>query len=206
MDFFITHIHSTLNDPVLFFSIAFVALLFFGEPVILSIALLSATTPFITPEALIVLAITTAVVAECFWFFVSTSFFAKRALKKNAVAKGFHELQFLREKFNVRHPLALLFVTRPFTGLTVIAIILLGKEGVPWGRFVLYSTIVNVFWTPIVIGIGYATGKGYTWALTLFEGIHFGLGTILVLLVIVFFVYKYATQRLTHIAFDLGER
>lgn len=205
MDIILTFAEQTLADPLLFWSLSFVALLFFGEPIILSIALISATTHFISPSILIGLAILSAIIAEYFWFAIGKVAFSKPFVRKRFFEHGIEELTLLRKKLHVAHPLALLFVTRPFTGLTIVAILLLGREGVRTGRFLLYSCIVNIFWTPVVVGIGYTAGMGYTWAVTLFETVHVGLGTLLVIVLIVFIGYKYLTQKLTRIALDTGE-
>lgn len=178
------------QDPFIFFTISFFALLFLGEPAILSIALLSSTQQFITPLSLIVLALITAVIAELFWFLLGryTASFTLGNISR--FTEGYVTLRSLIKKLHVDKPMPLLFVTRPFTGLTIVAIIYLARTGLSTRKFALYSLLVNAFWTPIVVGIGVATGNGYARFLALFDGIYMKISITILFIIVIMFMYK----------------
>ncbi len=172
----------------------FVLFLFFGEPIIIAAAFFMSSHQHQDWLTLGVLAFVSAIIAELFWFYSGRipylrSFFLN---KKMTTIKTFIE------KIHLHKPLPLLFVTRLFTGLTIFAIIHLSTQGLSVRKFIVYSIIVNAFWTPLVVTIGYTAGLGYTYALNILNDVHRVSMLVLATALTVYLIYHMLNRHLLH--------
>lgn len=186
MDYLVASLSLLTTEPILFYSVLFLSFLFFGEPIVLSISLLASTTNLFSLSTLLIFAFVSALVAETFWFYVGRF----ESVRKIFLTKNALKIEGLIIKFHINKPLVLLFTTRMFTGLTIAAIIYLGTKKISFRYFLLYSFIVNAFWTPVVVLIGYLTGHGYNYALTIFNNIHIAAGIVITTLLIIYLIFR----------------
>lgn len=186
---------SVLQDPVQFYFIGFFVMLFVGEPLVLVISFLSATAGILSLPYILIIAYTSAIIGELFWFLVGRSRLLSRFKNIQGASTISVDIKKMIQMSHLDTPIRLLFATRLFTGLTVAAVLYLGSSGLSTARFIRSILLVNIFWTPLMVGIGYGAGKGYTVVATLYEGIHFSTEIGLLILVLCYVVYKCASRK-----------
>lgn len=186
MDSIISLFEALVTTPLYFYIAASFCLLFFGEPVIIAVAFIAASYNLFPVWILGVIAFITAVIAEFFWYAIGRF----SAVQKFFLHPRAEEVVSLMRRFHIHRPLPLLFVTRLFTGLTIVAIIYLSARGVKFTSFIMYSIMVNAFWTPVVVSVGYLAGKGYVLALTILNNVHVALTLSFVILLCTYIAYR----------------
>ncbi len=193
MEVILEHLVVITGNTYLFFSLTFLLLLFLGEPFVLGVAFFSTTHSIFSLPEILVLAYTSALIGELFWFSIARKpFFDFIASKKT-----YQEVEKLTHLSRMNTPLRLLFFTRFITGLTIVAIVYLSKKGVSYPTFIKNVLLINLFWTPLVVGIGYSAGKGYTLALHIFEDAKFAITCTILLLIGIYLVYRFIGKKLT---------
>ncbi len=186
---------SVLQDPMQFYFVGFVTMLFAGEPIVLIVAFLSATVGTLNFHDVLIIAYISAIIGEIFWFLVGRTRFLARFQNIPGVSTVSTDLKKMIQVSHLNTPVRLLFVTRLFTGLTIATILYLGRSELSAARFIRSILLVNLFWTPLVVGIGYGAGKGYTIATTLYEGVHFSTEIGLILLLICYAAYRFIFRK-----------
>jgi len=187
-----------INEPVLLTAVIFLLMLFLGEPIVLMLGFITATTGIINIYFIAGLAFLSAVVGEMFWFTTARLkqfSFLEQKLKRSSFNTHFHRLL---KVTHITTPLRILLTTRVFTGLTIAAIIYLSHTGVTKLRFLSYSFLVNLFWTPIILGVGYAAGTGYDWILNVYQDTHITLVFAIVISLAIYITYT----NLAHISLN----
>lgn len=178
------------QTPEILFFVLFLCMLFAGEPVILGIAFYAATTHFLPFWNIALLAFISSIVCELFWFVVGRTKIIESLNKKKFLSSFYSDLEHFSNTIKLSSPLRLLFSSRLISGLTIIVIIFLSKKDLTIRTFVWYSILVNSFWTPLVVGVGFAAGRGYNVALTTFEGARVLSWIGLLVLILMYTAYK----------------
>ncbi len=178
------------QTPEILFFVLFLCMLFAGEPVILGIAFYTATTHFLPFWNIALLAFISSIVCELFWFVVGRTKIIESLNKKKFLSSFYSDLEHFSNTIKLSSPLRLLFSSRLISGLTIIVIIFLSRKDLTIRTFIWYSILVNSFWTPIVVGIGFAAGRGYSVALTTFEGVRVLSWIGLLVLILMYIAYK----------------
>tara|TARA_B100002051_G_scaffold276684_2_gene326880 strand:+ start:8646 stop:9266 length:621 start_codon:yes stop_codon:yes gene_type:complete len=163
MDFEIINLLTELTaSPLRFFTLSFLFLLFAGEPVVLGFAFVSLKMQLLLVWQIILLSVVAAVLAELFWFSLARN----RLFQKCELGKKFpnlrNDLKILRSKSKLDNPLRLLFVSRMITGASLLVIVILSRQNLSFKKFLQYSVLVNIFWSTVIVGLGYAASLGYT--------------------------------------------
>lgn len=178
------------NNYVQFGLILFILFLFLGEPLIIAAAFFLSSHNYDNWLLLGGLAFISAIIAEFFWFYMGRI----PSIKSFFLTKGALTIESFIKKIHLHKPLPLLFFTRLFTGLTIIAIVYLSSQKIPIKKFAFCSIVVNAFWTPIVVAIGYMAGLGYTYALNILNDIHLVSAVFLVCILIFYLAYRVASR------------
>ncbi len=165
---------------------------FGGEPAVLALAFLS-VQQFIHPLTLGIVAFTTAICAESFWFLLGRSSFAKSITER--MTRSSRAIDFYKkiDRIENGHWFKILFIAHIFSGTTIVYILRLSRK-ISYTRFIIYCALVNIIWTPTVILIGWSAGKGFSILLTIFEGIHTVISISFVLLISGYIVYRLFTK------------
>lgn len=196
MDLIETYLLTLSQEPLLFFSIAFIVMLFAGEPFVLVLSFLVARTNIAPIYYLILMVYLTAIVGELFWFYIAKVNIFNKIKKPKFISRASNELKDLNFS-KLRHPLVMLALARVVTALTIVVIIYLSKKKLALKKFILYSMTVNVVWTTLIVGVGYSAGHGYTYALTVFQNTRIVALVSLVSFVLLYIFYKkYIQQRI----------
>jgi len=164
------------------FLATFLISLFGGEPLV---ALLAALSPVHIFELLIA-AFLSAVVAECFWFFIArTRLFS--FLQSNIVSK---HMSTYASKINIEKPFRQLFLSRFVTGLTIVLIIYMGRKQMPFSRFFISILAVNSIWTPAIVLLGILARKQFDIFYAAFESVQLSLALLLILVIVLHSLYR----------------
>lgn len=174
------------SNPTQLGIVLFILLLFLGEPLVLAVAFFASSHDYLDLQVVVVLTLISAIIAETFWFFIGRN----QRVRSLFLNQHVQTVETLMQKVHLNKPLPLLFSTRLFTGLTIVAIIYLSSKGISFKRFLLFSTIVNTFWTPIVVLTGYSAGLGFNYALNLFNDIHLVSSIFLLAVLALYILYR----------------
>ncbi len=196
MNFLNEYLVTLIHEPTLLILVGFVFMLFLGEPAVLAISFILATIQSFSIVSIIACAYGSAIIGEVFWFLLARSSLFD-SLKMKSTLPIFSPAQEEKiQRFRFTRPLELMFWTRMFSGLTIFAIIYISRKGLSGKRFVLYSLLVNAFWTPLVVGIGYWAGKGHQQILATYTHIHYSLEIGLVVVLLIYILYSYVVRKL----------
>lgn len=195
MEFLAGYLALLEQNSLMLFILTFVSLLFLGEPAVLGFAFFSATTNIFSFIELLTLVYISALIAESFWFFVGrvSTKSIQRSIRLATVRSDF---SIFIKKIGLNKPFRLLFYSRLFSGLSILVIIFLGRSNITLRTFILYSLIVNAFWSPVIVTIGFAAGKGYPHLLTIFEDIRTFFVIILLIAFLGYYGFKIAKCRI----------
>jgi len=89
-----------------------------------------------------------------------------------------------------------LFYTKFIYGLSIPALIYLGYKKVSYKKFALYNLGVEIIFVPIVILIGWFSGKGFTIARTIFKDIRIAIFLLIFFMIIFSLIRKWIDKRL----------
>ena len=189
MEFISGYISTLTHDPVTLFVTTFVCMLFMGEPIVLGFAFITATSGIFNFSEVLVLAYITAIIGELFWFSIGRFGTSDTLTRTSLISEKSTDFNTLINTFGLYKPIRLLFYSRLISGVAILVIIFLGRRGMSFYTFIRYSFIVNAFWTPIVVFVGYSAGKGYTLALTIFQDVRTVFLVAFVVFALVYFGY-----------------
>lgn len=104
------------------------------------------------------------------------------------------EIKFLR--YTKNNLFLTLFYTKFIYGLSIPALIYLGHKKTTYRRFALYNLFVEMVFVPIVVLIGWYSGKGFTLARTIFKDIRVAIFLLIILVIILTLIRKWMDQKL----------
>lgn len=175
--------------------VAFLSVLFGGEPAMLILSFLSGQGEF-HPLLVGAVGFATALLAEVFWFFLGreTSFdFLRNGFFSSRFRNGF--FQKIRGVLD-RKPFRSLFLARFISGITIPCIVYFGRRRMPIGRFVSYCLVINLFWTPTIVLVGWSAGRGFTLILDTFKNLQIALDVLFVFFLAGYFIYSFGKHAI----------
>lgn len=199
MNFIVEYLQTLTSEPLLLLLVAFILMLFVGEPVVLGVAFLTATTDLFPFLEILLIAFFTSVIGECFWFFLGQHTRFTHLSKTKSFSSLTQNAKTFTRKIGLGHPFRLLFYSRLISGLTIAVIMYVGEKGLPFKTFLRYIIITDLFWTTLVVTIGYLAGKGYGFLLTGFEELRLVVIIGLLVFLCVYLVYRHSTTILAKI-------
>ncbi len=175
------------------FFTTFLIFLVTGEPGVLalSFALSVSNSGKLPIIAVLIAAFLSAIIAESFWFFIAqtvisdriTNFFRKKMANHEKVVNW---LESMRDKTIF----TALFVSRFVSGFTIITLLYLGKRkkhyNLTYPKFLLMICVINLIWTPVVVAVGFLSGRGFTIFESIFKDVQIA---IILLVAIVVLLY-----------------
>ena len=184
------------NNHNWLFIVAFILVLFGGEPMVLTLSFLASTKDIFELWELIVIGFSTALLAEIFWFLLARSPWAKLLDKKYIESKVVSDFHNYFGKIERNRPLRLLFLTKFISGMQIFVIIYLSRKGLNFVLFLKYCIIVNLFWTPVVTLVGWSGGKGFTFLYDLFQNLHLVLGIVFLVVVVLYIASRFFRKEI----------
>jgi len=192
----ITILESLTFQPELFYLLSFIFLLFAGEPIVLGFTFIATTLGMISVWQIFIFAILAAVVAELFWFFIAKTKFFRNHKLTNQFPSISKDIEFLIKKTDLNSPLKLLFFSRLISGAALLVIIVLSQRGLKLKKFVLYSIIVNLFWSSIIVTAGYLAATGYKNIFGSFLSITNFFEISFAILLLSYLIYRFTVRKL----------
>lgn len=192
----VTILESLTANTELFFLLSFIFLLFAGEPIVLGFTFITTTLEMISVWNIFMFAFITAVLAELFWFFLArTKIFQKYKLGEifPTLAK---DMNYISHKSGIDSPLKLLFFSRFISGAAILVIIILSQKGIAVRKFFYYSIIVNLFWSTLIVTLGYYAALGYHEILMAFAGFAHVIEISLAVLLTIYLLYRLGSRAL----------
>ena len=189
-----------LANPEYIGAIAFILILLGGEPVVLALSFIAATYNILSLPTIMLMGFSTALLAEIFWFLFARSPWINLFGTRYGESRILQDFHYYFGKLERNKPFRLLFFTRFISGLTIMVIIYLSRRKIPFLTFLRYCLLVNLFWTPVVVFIGWGGGKGFTFLFEIVNNIHYALFIIFLLAVILYLINhsfrKYLLKKL----------
>lgn len=186
---------ATSGQSYTLIALIFVLMFFVGEPVVLILAFLAATYNILTFTTIILITFLSAVAGELFWWYAGRTPLVRRIAETTILSKIANNIPRSLRTISEKSPLRLLLTARLFTGVTIAAILYLSQKKISTIQFIGYSIVVNAFWTPIVVSLGFAAGKGHKVALDTYQAVEYSLSIGLVILIVLYIIFKYTTHK-----------
>ncbi len=169
-----------------------------GESVIISLAFLSANG--LLPLWQVLIFCTLGMYASDFVPFLigRTKFFVRLLHRKKLSAREKRIEDRLLHYAHNNFFLALLY-TKFIYGASIPALIYFGSRKKSYKYFILYNLLVELIFVPIVVLIGWLSGKGFGLATTFYKDFKIVLLLIIIFVVILFFITRWINEKLGHL-------
>jgi membrane protein DedA with SNARE-associated domain len=185
----------TVNSEAFFF-LSFIFLLFAGEPIVLGFTFITTTLGMISVWQIFIFAFVAAILAELFWFLLARTKLFKKYKLSSLFPTLAKDMNYLSHKSGLSSPLKLLFFSRFISGAAILVIIVLSQKDLPLRKFLFYSLLVNLFWSALIVTLGYYAALGYNEILKTFAGIANVIEISLAVLLTTYLIYRLASRAL----------
>jgi membrane protein DedA with SNARE-associated domain len=166
-----------------------------GEEIILTFAFLAAQGLWSVETAFIYCYLGT-MTSDIGWFLLGRHTLGRMNFFQRFLSRYERIKHFLKKISN--RPFILLFITKFIYGTRIFTIMYVGMEGLSLLKFIGYNIFVVGAWLPIVIGIGWLTGKGVSQVANVYENTGLAIGAILLFIIGTIWARKIFSKRVLH--------
>lgn len=166
-----------------------------GESIILTLAFLSAND-FISLWYVLVFCTLGMYLSDFIPFLFGRFKFVKNLMRKEKFARHIEKVEDILLRFTRNNLFLTLLYTKVVYGASIPALIYLGSKKTLKSKFAINNLLVELIFVPIVVSIGWLSGKGFNSAVTIFEDIKIGIFLLVVLIIVLYIIRKWANQKL----------
>ncbi len=174
--------------------ISFLAGFITGETVIVSLAFLAATG--VLPLWYVLVFCTLGMYFSDFVPFIIGRLGIFRKLFRGKTFKRTKKVEDVFLRYTKNNLFLALFYTKFIYGASIPALIYLGHKKTSYSKFAFYNIFVELIFVPLVVLIGWLSGKGFIISKTIFRDVRIGIFLVIVLFIVLFFVRKWINQLL----------
>lgn len=119
------------------------------------------------------------------------------ALKSwRVTSNGYKKMSKMLHKIGRGHPIVLLSLSKFIYGTGIATIVYLGIEKLEFKKFFAYSFLVNLFWIPFIMALGWFSGKGFIKFTNSVEDIKLTILLVVVLLSGFYLLHRWISKKL----------
>ncbi len=166
-----------------------------GESVIIALAFLSATG-FIPIWYVLVFSTLGMYLSDFIPFTIGRFRIFEKFTKKELISKRLKQAEDTLQKYTKNNLFLILLYTKFIYGMSIPALIYLGFKKTPYSKFGFSNVLVNLIFVPFIVLIGWLSGRGFSFITKIFQNMRFAIFLLIVLIIILFFVRKWVSQKL----------
>lgn len=174
--------------------VSFLAGFITGETIILTLAFLSGTG--IIPFWYVLVFGTLGMYLSDFVPFTFGRFKFFRNIFKGRTGKRAKKFEERFLKYTKNNLFLTLLYTKFIYGASIPALVYLGYKKTSYARFAFYNAFVELIFIPLVVLVGWLSGKGFAISRTIFRDIRIAIFLLVILIIIFYFIRKWIDQKL----------
>jgi membrane protein DedA with SNARE-associated domain len=137
------------------------------------------------------------VTADFMYYLIGRSKSFEKIKRIKIVGKIFERVDSTIDLMTWKHVNLAFFYCKFITGAKFVIDAYLGKKGVKPLKFILMTFLAAIIWSSVAFLIGFYSGKGFIWVLTVFESLTLGFLFIMII-VAVFYKFLGHTKKYIH--------
>lgn len=174
--------------------IIFLGSFFFGESIIISLALLSADG-LISLPFLFIFGFLGTIISDSMWFYIG-KYGAKKNYLKQKIKKH-KKLITSINKITGKKPFVILLFSKFMYGTRIFFMMYLAVRKLAYSTFLLFNTIGTTIWLTTLITVGWLAGQGTKNFIPVLEKGKYLISIIIILLIILRVITLWVTKKIT---------
>ena len=122
--------------------------------------------------------------------------FFRKLLEREKFVRRVEKIEYHIQKYTKNNLFLILLYTKIIYGASIPALVYLGAKKTPYSKFAFYNFFVEIIFVPVVVLIGWLTGKGFSLATRIFESIRIAILLLIILIIILYFIRRWESQKL----------
>lgn len=184
--------------------ISFLAGFITGESIIIPLAFLSANDAL--PLWYIVIFSTLGMYLSDFIpFSIGKIKYFRDIWEKESTSKKAKIMEEKLQKYTKNNIFLTILYTKFIYGLSIPALIYLGSKKTKYSKFAFYNMLVEILFVPLLISIGWLSGKGFKSAKIIFRDVRIAIFLIIILAIVWILFRKWWSNRLTKLNAKTGK-
>jgi len=166
-----------------------------GESIIITLAFLSAQG-FLPLWQVLVFCTLGMYLSDFIPLTVGRFKFFRKLLEREKFARRVEKIEYHLQKYTKNNLFLILLYTKFIYGASIPALVYLGAKKTSYSKFSFYDFLVEIIFVPIVVLIGWFSGKGFIFAKNIFRDIRIAIFLLIIFIILFIFVRKWWNQRL----------
>lgn len=122
--------------------------------------------------------------------------FFRKLFERKKFVKKIEKIEHNLQKYARNNLFLILFYSKFIYGLSIPALIYLGTKKTSYLKFAFYNFLVEIIFVPMVILIGWFSGRGFLFTKNIFKDIRIAIFLLIIFIILFIFIRRWWNQKL----------